>query len=164
MKSQSNWASVHAGPSWSRSAIAPVSYELSGFCCRCFWRRCGSGCSGANLAIPMIHRSEINRVRLDSCHPRSAVRGTVVTCTIGLWRVDQRHDAHGNWRLGNNGKEPDVQLCVQADAGIGSSFDLAVRPARLNTALEFTRLTVAELVKREKARREFSWELRDRVA
>ena len=128
------------GSGW-RSAIAPVSYEFSRFFCRCFWRRggsCGSCCSGANLAIPMILRCEINPISPVSCHPRSAVRGTVVTCTIGLGREDQRHDAHGNWRLGNNGKEPDVQLCVQADAGTGSSFNLAVRPARLNTPLELS--------------------------
>ena len=33
------------------------------------------------------------------------------------------------------GKQPDVQLCVQADAGTGSSHHLAALPARLNTAL-----------------------------
>ena len=34
------------------------------------------------------------------------------------------------------GKQPDVQLCVQADAGTGSSHHLAALPARLNTALD----------------------------
>ena len=35
----------------------------------------------------------------------------------------------------HRGKKPDVQLCVQADAGTGSSHHLAALPARLNTAL-----------------------------
>ena len=66
-------------------------------------------------------------------------------------REDQQHDGQGSWRLGHNGKEPDLQLCVQADAGTGSSFFLAERPARLNTALEITRIAEVELVKRDKA-------------
>ena len=44
------------------------------------------------------------------------------------------------------GKQPDVQLCVQADAGTGSSHHLAALPARLNTALEFMRQIVSHLV------------------
>ena len=36
----------------------------------------------------------------------------------------------------HRGKQPDVQLCVQADAGTGPSFNKAARPARLNTALD----------------------------
>ena len=50
---------------------------------------------------------------------------------------DQQHDVFGIRRLGHSGKEPDVQLCVQADAGTGSSHHLAALPARLNTALDF---------------------------
>jgi hypothetical protein len=34
---------------------------------------------------------------------------------------DQKHGVFGIRRLGHSGEEPDVQLCVQADAGSGSS-------------------------------------------
>ena len=49
---------------------------------------------------------------------------------------DQQHDVFGIRRLGHSGKEPDVQLCVQADAGSGSPLKPSLRPARLNTALD----------------------------
>jgi len=45
----------------------------------------------------------------------------------------------GSWLFWSNALE--VQLCIQADAGTGSSFNPATRPARLNAALDLMNLT-----------------------
>ena len=50
---------------------------------------------------------------------------------------DQQHDVFGIRRLGHSGKEPDVQLCIQADCGPGSSLKSNIfAPQRLNAALD----------------------------
>jgi hypothetical protein len=50
---------------------------------------------------------------------------------------DQEHVGFGSRGLVLGGKKPEIQLCVQADAGSGSWLNPSLRPARLNTALAF---------------------------
>ena len=54
---------------------------------------------------------------------------------------DQEHVAFGSRGFVLGSKKPEIQLCVQADAGTGSSHNLAALPARLNTALGLSTAT-----------------------
>ena len=60
---------------------------------------------------------------------------------------DQEHVAFGSRGFVLGSKKPEIQLCVQADAGCGSSHKSCLRPARLNTALGISAEDVAVAVK-----------------
>ena len=49
---------------------------------------------------------------------------------------DEEHVGFGSRGFVLHGKKPEIQLCVQADAGSGSWLKPSLRPARLNTSLD----------------------------